>query len=113
MPGTRHQGPGRVPERGFQVEAVVPMAIGGRVMPLEAYIPAGDTHDAEGPRRDSCAQGHSWSMPTFTRRSRTGTATQTASHLIKVDSSFAKAAHMPITCQATVGVASSVGLSHH
>ena len=36
------QGPAGIPERGFKVEAGMPMAVVCRVMPFEAYLPAGD-----------------------------------------------------------------------
>ncbi len=42
----QHQGPGGMPERGFKVEAVVPVPVGGGVVPFEAHIPAGDAHGA-------------------------------------------------------------------
>ena len=41
-PPAQDQGPGGVPERGFKVEAVMPMAVVCGVMPFEADIPAGD-----------------------------------------------------------------------
>ena len=41
-PPALHQGPAGMPERGFKVEAVMPMAVGRRVMPFEAHLPAGD-----------------------------------------------------------------------
>ncbi len=46
------QGPCGVPERGFKVEAVMPVPVGGGVVPFEAHIPAGNAQGegVPGPR---------------------------------------------------------------
>ena len=51
------QGPGGVPERGFKVEAVMPVPVGRRVMLFEAYIPAGDAQGEGFLRYGALAKG--------------------------------------------------------
>ena len=51
------QGPAGMPERGFKGEAVMPMAVVCRVMPFEAYIPAGNAQGEGFLRYGALAKG--------------------------------------------------------